>query len=99
MKEFGVRSEIENFDLSLRHGECRSADKGLLNERPHIQFVMGMQNALPAEEGLLETLLNEAKRLFPACTWTAAGIGRHQAQVVEWALAHEGQCGPHRARG
>jgi uncharacterized protein (DUF849 family) len=56
-------------------------------ERSHIQFVMGVQNALPAEEGLLDILLNEARRLFPACTWTAAGIGRHQAQVMEWALA------------
>jgi 3-keto-5-aminohexanoate cleavage enzyme len=42
---------------------------------------------MPAEEGLLDILLAEAKRLFPACTWTAAGIGRHQSQVMEWALA------------
>jgi uncharacterized protein (DUF849 family) len=48
---------------------------------------MGVQNALPAEERLLDLLLTEAKRLFPACTWTAAGIGRHQAPVMEWALA------------
>jgi 3-keto-5-aminohexanoate cleavage enzyme len=87
MKEFGVRPEIEIFDLSHLHGARRLADKGLLDERPHIQFVMGVQNALPAEEGLLDILLNEARRLFPAYTWTAAGIGRHQAQVMEWALA------------
>jgi 3-keto-5-aminohexanoate cleavage enzyme len=87
MKEFGVRPEIEIFDLSHLHGARRLADKGLLDERPHIQFVMGVQNAMPAEEGLLDILLNEARRLFPACTWTAAGIGRHQAQVMEWALA------------
>jgi 3-keto-5-aminohexanoate cleavage enzyme len=87
MKEFGVRPEIEIFDLSHLHGAHRLADKGLLDERPHIQFVMGVQNAMPAQEGLLDILLNEARRLFPACTWTAAGIGRHQAQVMEWALA------------
>ncbi|WP_046868126.1 3-keto-5-aminohexanoate cleavage protein [Microvirga massiliensis] len=87
MQEFGVRPEIEIFDLSHLHGARRLADKGLLDERPHIQFVMGVQNALPAEERLLDLLLNEAKHLFPACTWTAAGIGRHQAQVMEWALA------------
>ncbi len=87
MKEFGVRPEIEIFDLSHLHGARRLADKGLLDEHPHIQFVMGVQNALPAEERLLDILLNEAKRLFPACTWTAAGIGRHQAPVMEWALA------------
>jgi 3-keto-5-aminohexanoate cleavage enzyme len=87
MKEFGVRPEIEIFDLSHLHGARRLADKGLLDERPHIQFVMGVQNAMPAEEGLLDILLKEARRLFPACTWTAAGIGRHQSQVMEWALA------------
>ncbi|GEO18911.1 3-keto-5-aminohexanoate cleavage protein [Microvirga aerophila] len=87
MKKFSVRPEIEIFDLSHLHGARRLADKGLLDERPHIQFVMGVQNALPPEERLLDILLTEAKHLFPACTWTAAGIGRHQAQVMDWALA------------
>jgi 3-keto-5-aminohexanoate cleavage enzyme len=86
MKEFGVRPEIEIFDLSHLHGARRLADKGLLDERPHIQFVMGVQNAMPADERLLDVLLNEAKHLFPTCTWTAAGIGRHQAAVMDWAL-------------
>jgi len=87
MKEFGVRPEIEIFDLSHLHGARRLADKHLLDERPHIQFVMGVQNAMPADERLLDILVSEAKRLFPACTWTAAGIGRHQAAVMDWALA------------
>jgi 3-keto-5-aminohexanoate cleavage enzyme len=60
MKEFGVRPEIEIFDLSHLHWARRLADRGLLDERPHIQFVMGVHNALPAEEGLLDILLNEA---------------------------------------
>jgi uncharacterized protein (DUF849 family) len=87
MQANGIRPEIEIFDLSHLHGARRLADKGLMDERPHIQFVMGVQNALPAEERLLDVLLREAKRLFPACTWTAAGIGREQARVMEWALA------------
>jgi uncharacterized protein (DUF849 family) len=87
MAENGILPEIEIFDLSHLHGARRLADKGLLSERPHIQIVMGVQNALPADERLLDLLLTEAKYLFPACTWTAAGIGRHQAPVMEWALA------------
>ena len=31
-------------------------DKGLMDERPHVQFVMGVQNALPADERLLDIL-------------------------------------------
>lgn len=87
MRENGIKPEIEVFDLSHLHGARRLADQGLLNERPHMQFVMGIRNALPAQEHLLDMLLTEAKHLFPACTWTAAGIGRHQAEVMDWALA------------
>ena len=58
-----------------------------MDERPHVQFVMGVQNAMPAEEHLLDILLGELKRVLPKATWTAAGIGRHQAQVMDWALA------------
>lgn len=48
---------------------------------------MGVQNALPADERLLEILLAELRRILPKATWTAAGIGRHQAPVMAWALA------------
>jgi len=86
MKEFGIRPEIEIFDLSHLHGARRLVEQGLLDERPHVQFVMGVQNALPAEEHLLDLLLGELRRVLPQATWTAAGIGRHQASVMEWAL-------------
>ena len=42
--------EIEIFDLSHLHGARRLVDAGLMNERPHVQFVMGVKNAMPAEE-------------------------------------------------
>jgi len=87
MKEFGVLPEIEIFDLSHLHGAKRLIDDGLMNARPHVQFVMGVKNALPAEEPLLDILLAETKRVLPKATWTAAGIGRHQAEVMGWALA------------
>ena len=83
----GVLPEIEIFDLSHLHAARRLADMGLIGERPHIQFVMGVQNALPAQERLLDILLAEAKALFANCTWTAAGIGRNQTIVMDWALA------------
>jgi 3-keto-5-aminohexanoate cleavage enzyme len=87
MKEYGVRPEIEIFDLSHLHGARRLADQGLMDETPHVQFVMGVQNAMPAREHLLDILREELVRLFPDASWTAAGIGRHQAEVMEWALA------------
>lgn len=87
MKSFGVRPEIEIFDLSHIHGAKRLIEAGLMDERPHVQFVMGVQNTMPAEEHLLDILLGECRRTLPRATWTAAGIGRNQAIVMEWALA------------
>ncbi|MCJ2052203.1 3-keto-5-aminohexanoate cleavage protein [Methylobacterium sp. J-070] len=87
MKQYGVRPEIEVFDLSHLHGAKRLVEAGLIDARPHVQFVMGVQNAMPAEEHLLDILLAETRRILPEATWTAAGIGRNQAVVMDWALA------------
>jgi 3-keto-5-aminohexanoate cleavage enzyme len=89
MMEYSIRPEIEIFDLSHIHGARRLIDRGIMDERPHVQFVMGVQNAMPADEHLLDILLNETRRILPQATWTAAGIGRHQASVMQWAL-HRG---------
>src|SRR5947208_5471342 len=83
MKANGIRPEIEVFDLSMIHGARGLADRGLLDEKPHVQFVLGVKNALPAREHLLDILVGELKRVLPKATWTAAGIGRHQAGVRE----------------
>jgi uncharacterized protein (DUF849 family) len=87
MQNFGVRPEIEIFDLSHLHGARRLVDAGLMDERPHVQIVMGVKNALPAEERLLDLMLGELKRVLPKATWTAAGIGVNQARVMDWVLA------------
>ena len=87
MRDNGVLPEIEIFDLSHLHGARRLLDAGLMGARPHVQFVMGVRNAMPAEEHLLDILLGELRRALPGATWTAAGIGANQSRVMEWALA------------
>lgn len=87
MKTHGIRPEIEIFDLSHLHGAARLIEQGLMDAHPHVQFVMGVQNAMPAVERLLDILLGELKIVIPGATWTAAGIGRNQAAVMDWALA------------
>ena len=86
MKRYEIAPEIEIFDLSHIHGAKRLIDQGLMSATPHVQFVMGVKNALPAEERLLDIILAELKRVVPGATWTAAGIGRHQSEVMDWAL-------------
>ena len=61
-----------------------------MDERPHVQVVMGVKNALPAEEHLLDLMLGELRRVLPRATWTAAGIGVNQARVMDWVLARGG---------
>jgi uncharacterized protein (DUF849 family) len=87
MRDNGVRPEIEVFDLSHIHGARRLVEAGLMDARPHVQFVMGVKNAMPAEEHLLDILLGELRRVLPEATWTAAGIGANQSRVMEWVLA------------
>lgn len=90
MKQYGVLPEIEIFDLSHIYAARRLADEGLINDRPHVQFVMGIKNAMPVEEHLIDILLSELKRVLPKATWTAAGIGRFQSDVIEWVLKRGG---------
>ncbi|ACA15848.1 protein of unknown function DUF849 [Methylobacterium sp. 4-46] len=87
MRRHGIRPEIEIFDLSHLHGARRLIEAGLMDEAPHVQFVLGVKNAMPADEHLLDILLSETRRILPQATWTAAGIGREQARVMDWALA------------
>ena len=90
MKLHGIKPEIEVFDLSHIHGAKRLVDAGLMDRHAHLQFVLGVRNAMPAIERLLKALVEEARAALPDMTWTAAGIGRHQNEVADWALAMGG---------
>ncbi|GAN64491.1 BKACE family enzyme [Acetobacter indonesiensis] len=87
MRDHDIAPEIEIFDLSHLHGARRLIEEGLINDHPHVQFVLGVKNAMPAEEHLLDVLLAEKQRILPHATWTAAGIGKFQLPVMNWALA------------
>ncbi len=86
MKLFDVKPEIEVFDLSHIHGAKRLVDEGRMDRHAHLQFVLGVKNALPAIERLLKVMVDEALTVLPDATWTAAGIGRHQMEVADWAI-------------
>lgn len=87
MRASGVRPEVEIFDLSHIHNARRLVDAGVIDARPHVQFVLGIADAMPADPRCLDLLLAETRRLLPGATWGALGIGRHQREVIGWALA------------
>jgi uncharacterized protein (DUF849 family) len=86
MIKFDIKPEVEVFDLAMLYNARALADRGLLKTPAHVQFVMGIQGALPAKRKVLEFLVSELGEVLPGATWTAAGIGRHQSEVAEWAL-------------
>ena len=83
-KSNDIAPEIEIYDLS--HIHKRLIDSGLMSPSPHVQFVLSVKNAMPADEHLLGILLAETRRVIPVATWTAAGIGSNQTSVMSWAL-------------
>ena len=92
MRDLGIKPEIEVFDLSMLYQALRLADEGVLVAPLHVQFVFGVKNAMPAIRQVLEFQVAELKRLMPAATWTAAGIGKHQLEVNRWSLEMGGHC-------
>jgi uncharacterized protein (DUF849 family) len=92
MKEYGIKPEIEVFDVSMMYQAIRMAEEGTLVAPLHVQFVLGVKNAMPAIRQALDFQVAELKRLMPEATWTAAGIGAHQLEVNHWALEMGGHC-------
>jgi uncharacterized protein (DUF849 family) len=86
MLKYDIKPEIEIFDLAMLYNAANLIKKGLLKAPPHVQFVMGVPNAMPVRRTILEFLIKELNDVMPTATWTAAGIGRHQLTVNEWAL-------------
>jgi 3-keto-5-aminohexanoate cleavage enzyme len=90
MKAYGVKPEIEAFDLShiLKAAEMHAA--GQIVGTPYVQFVMGVKNAMPADKEVFDFYVRTVGRLFAGAPWCAAGIGRAQALVSEWSIAAGG---------
>ena len=92
MLNYDIKPEIEIFDAAMLYSAANLVRKGLLKPPVHVQFVLGIPNALPARRKLLDFLIAESEELLPNSTWTAAGIGRHQFEVNQWCLELGGHC-------
>jgi uncharacterized protein (DUF849 family) len=87
-----IKPEIEVFDLAMLYNAIDYAEAGLLQAPLHIQFVLGVKNALPARREILEFGVRELEALMPNATWVAAGIGRNQLEINRWCLEMGGHC-------
>ncbi|MBD3664167.1 3-keto-5-aminohexanoate cleavage protein [Sulfitobacter aestuariivivens] len=90
MSKYGVKPEIEAFDLSHILKAAEMHKQGAIADTPYIQFVMGVKNAMPADRHVFDFYVQTVERLFPGAAWCAAGIGRDQLKMNEWAIAAGG---------
>jgi 3-keto-5-aminohexanoate cleavage enzyme len=85
-----VKPEVEAFDLSHIMQACAMQKDGRLKGPLYVQFVMGVKNAMPADERVLDFYIETLLRLSPDAQWCAAGIGPNQIVLNGWAIAKGG---------
>ncbi len=90
MLRYDVKPEIEAFDLSHIVHAARMQQDGRLKGPLYIQFVMGVKNAMPADERIFDFYVETVQRLAPDAQWCAAGIGPNQILLNEWAASRGG---------
>ena len=90
MLRHDVKPEIEAFDLSHIVQACRMAADRQLHGPLYVQFVMGVKNAMPADQPILDFYIETLARLAPDAVWCAAGIGAAQVLINAWAIAKGG---------
>ena len=88
----GVKPEIEAFDLSMIFKAVEMAKAGKIKGPLHVQFVMGVKNAMPVDRRVFEFYVETLMRLAPNATWTGAGIGKDQITLNRWSLELGGHC-------
>ncbi|MFC0202019.1 BKACE family enzyme [Paracoccus rhizosphaerae] len=88
---YDVKPEVEAFDLSHIFQAASMFKDGRIKDRPYVQFVMGVKNAMPVDREVFDFYIHTVKRLFGDDThWCAAGIGAQQLTLNEWAISSGG---------
>ncbi len=87
LQKFGIRPEIEVFDTGMIDTALRLCDEGLLESPLHFDFVLGVPGAMGASQRNLEFLVNSIPE---NCTWSVAGMGRHELPLARFAVEHGG---------
>ena len=75
IKDYGVKPEIEVFEVGMMANALRLVKKGLLAEPLHFNFMLGVPGGLPATA---KNLLLLSESVPPGSTWTVSGVGGQQ---------------------
>ena len=86
MRIHKIMPEVEAFDLSHIINAIDMHSKGLLYGDLYVQFVMGVKNAMPADETIFKFYVELMQKRAPKSEWCGAGIGANQILVNEWSI-------------
>ena len=92
MRTHRIKPEVEAFDLSMIFQAARLAADGRIEGPLHVQFVMGIRNAMPVDRPVFDFYVDTLRRLAPGATFTGAGIGRDAVTLARWSLERGGHC-------
>jgi uncharacterized protein (DUF849 family) len=90
MLKHDVKPEIEAFDLSHIFQAVNMQKHGKLKGPLHIQFVMGVKNAMPVDRQVFDFYVETVKRIAPDATWCGAGIAQGQILLNDVSIAAGG---------
>jgi uncharacterized protein (DUF849 family) len=90
MMTYGIKPEIEAFDLSHVFQAVKMAEDGRIKAPLYVQFVMGVKNAMPVDKEVFDFYVKTLNRLAPDAKWCGAGIAQNQIVLNEWCIAAGG---------
>lgn len=83
MIRLGIKPEIEIFEVGMIENAMRLVREGILALPLHFDFVMGVPGGIGGSPAHLLHLIHS---LPPRCSWTVAGIGRHELPLAVMAV-------------
>lgn len=87
IRDNGSMAELEVFDLGMLESIGRYIDRGVLLQKFHVDFVLGVPGGMAAT---IRNLVLLVERLADGQSWTAAAVGRQQLPVTAHAIAMGG---------
>lgn len=83
LKKYGVRPELEIFDVGHLDTAFSLMRRGVVEPPLHFDFVLGVPGGMAGDPQNLFYLVN---RLGDGHTWSVAGIGRHELPLAALAI-------------
>jgi 3-keto-5-aminohexanoate cleavage enzyme len=83
MKQYGVKPELECYDIGMINNALFLSEIGALEKPLHFQFVLGVLGQIPAT---LENLMHMRRCAPDGCTWSVCAVGLSEFPMATAAM-------------